>query len=160
VAGRAPKKRDNGRLQIGGFEMLMFWRGLLGRLVAGGARGLAPTLVLATNIGKERDLELLASFVNHNLNQTHRSITVACRHSALTSSVMPSPTSHRLLCQKFRRNQQYNSSILISSFHDSLGLNGLSHAVRPPYSLPMHTLLFESISPTGFRRFEPHSMAS
>src|SRR5580704_17217506 len=66
VVGRAPKKRDNGRLQIG-FEMLIFWRGRWGRLVAGGARGLAPTLVLATNIGKERDLELLALFCKPQL---------------------------------------------------------------------------------------------
>jgi len=62
VVGRAPKKRDNERLQTG-VEMLMFW---VGRWEAGRGRcargGLAPTLVLATNIGKERDLELLAFF--------------------------------------------------------------------------------------------------
>ena len=63
-----------------------------GRWEAGRARsGLTPTTVLATNIGKERDLELLASFhnVNHKLEQTHRSITVVCRHSNLTSSIVP-----------------------------------------------------------------------
>lgn len=105
----------------------MFWGG---RWEAGRGRcarsGLAPTTVLATNIGKERDLELLAfiHIASHNLNKL-----IAVWQSLVATLSRP-PVSYLsgqspIAMSEVQMQPAIQPFDIDLFFHDSLGLNGL-----------------------------------